>query len=130
MKLAPPNENDRLYLVVCGMYMGQMLGSVEETSFGLLSITPRTEDGQPIPAAELKNYVVRDARGIPLKEWYAIAQKNYCYVSPAFNGSSAARDVVGKLLQNCFLTKSQDVKSAIKGYFNDAIEELAYDYGY
>lgn len=66
-------ENDRLYLVVCGMYMGQMLGSVEETSFGLLSITPRTEDGQPIPAAELENYVVRDEQGIPLKEWYAIA---------------------------------------------------------
>ena len=66
-------QDDRLYLVVCGMYMGQMLGSVEETSFGLLTITPRDEEGNPIPVSELANYVVRDDKGVPLKEWYAIA---------------------------------------------------------
>ena len=66
-------EDDKMYLVVTGMYVGQMLGSVEETSFGLIAITPRTEDGEPIPADELVNYVVRDENGVPLKEWYAIA---------------------------------------------------------
>ena len=66
-------ENDEMYLVVTGMYVGQMLGSVEETSFGLITITPKNAAGEPIPADELVNYVVRDENGVPLKEWYAIA---------------------------------------------------------
>ncbi len=68
-----PIEDDKMYLVVTGMYVGQMLGSVEETSFGLVAITPRNEAGEPIPADELVEYVVRDENGVPLKEWYAIA---------------------------------------------------------
>ncbi len=66
-------EDERLYFVVAGMYMGQMLGSVEETSMGILSVTPRDGDGNPIAADELVNYVIRDDAGNPLKEWYAIA---------------------------------------------------------
>lgn len=66
-------EDDKLYFVVAGMYMGQMLGSVEETSMGLLSITPRDEQGKPIATDDLVNYVVKDANGNPLKEWDAIA---------------------------------------------------------
>lgn len=64
-------NDDKLYSVVTGMYAGQMLGSVKEKSFGLLSITPRDENGNPIDAADLKNYVVYDGDK-PLKEWYAI----------------------------------------------------------
>ena len=66
-------EDKRMYPVVCGMYMGQMLGSVEETSMGLLSITPRNEYGDPIAVSQLADYVVRDENGTPVKEWYAIA---------------------------------------------------------
>jgi hypothetical protein len=66
-------EDDKLYFVVAGMYMGQMLGSVEETSMGLLSITPRDEKGNPLTADDLVNYVVKDEKGNPLKEWYAIS---------------------------------------------------------
>ena len=66
-------EDDQMYLVVCGMYMGQMLGSVEETSFGLIKITPRNADGDPIAVSDLVNYVVRDENGVAVKEWYAIA---------------------------------------------------------
>ena len=66
-------DEDRLYFVTCGMYMGQMLGSVKESSFGLLSITPRDGEGNPIETRDLVNYVVRDADGNPVKEWYAIA---------------------------------------------------------
>ncbi|MBR6572404.1 MAG: bifunctional metallophosphatase/5'-nucleotidase [Clostridia bacterium] len=66
-------EDDKLYFVVAGMYMGQMLGSVEETSMGILSVTPRDEQGNPISTDKLVNYVVRDKQGNPLKEWYAIA---------------------------------------------------------
>lgn len=68
-----PIEDDQLYRVVCGMYMGQMLGSVEETSMGLISITPRDSDGTPVAASDLVNYVVHDENGNAVKEWYAIA---------------------------------------------------------
>ena len=66
-------DKDKLYFVVAGMYMGQMLGSVEETSMGLISITPRNEKGEPIATADLVNYVIKDENGNPLKEWDAIA---------------------------------------------------------
>ncbi len=66
-------ESDKLYRVVTGMYMGQMLGSVSETSYGLISITPRDADGNPIAMDELVNFVVKDADGKPMKEWFAIA---------------------------------------------------------
>lgn len=66
-------EDDKLYRVVCGMYMGQMLGNIEQMSFGLIVITPRTADGTPIAVKDLAQHVVRDSNGTPVKEWYAIA---------------------------------------------------------
>ena len=36
--------DDQLYRVVTGLYCGQMLGAVEDTSFGLLSVTARDND--------------------------------------------------------------------------------------
>ena len=66
-------QDDKLYFVVAGMYMGQMLGSAEETSMGILTITPRDEAGNPIAVEDLVNYVVKTQDGAPLKEWYAIA---------------------------------------------------------
>ena len=66
-------ENDKLYYVVAGMYMGQMLGSVKETSYGLLSITPRDENGNPIATEDLVKHVIKDENGNPLKEWYSIS---------------------------------------------------------
>ncbi len=67
-----PIQDDRLYRIVTGMYAGQMLGSVEETSFGLLTITPRDKTGTPIDTTRLVDYVIRDKNGNPVKEWYAI----------------------------------------------------------
>jgi len=64
---------DKLYCVVTGMYCGQMLGAVESTSMGLLSITPRDKNGNPIAEDDLVNYVVKDENGTPVKEWFAIA---------------------------------------------------------
>lgn len=68
-----PIDPDGLYRVVTGTYAGQMLGNVEATSMGLLTITPREKDGTPIDPARLLEYVVRDENGVPVKEWYAIA---------------------------------------------------------
>ena len=66
-------DPEKLYHVVCGTYMGQMLGNVEATSFGLLTITPRHADGTPIDLTKLFDNVVRDENGNPVKEWYAIS---------------------------------------------------------
>ena len=68
-----PIEDGRLYRVVTGLYCGQMLGEVEDTSYGLLSVTPRTADGAPIDMARLEDYIVHDSQGNEVKEWYAIA---------------------------------------------------------
>ena len=70
-------DDEKLYFVVAGMYMGQMLGSVEKTSMGLLSVTPRDENGNPIATDDLVNYVVKGENGKPLKEWDAIADYLY-----------------------------------------------------
>lgn len=68
-----PIEDDRLYRVVTGLYCGQMLGAVESQSFGLLSITPRDENGEPIDLEQLDAYIVHDSTGAEVKEWAAIA---------------------------------------------------------
>ena len=66
-----PIETDKLYRVVSGMYSAQMLGTVKDKSFGLLSIVPKDENGQPIE--DFSTRVLRDRNGNELKEWYALA---------------------------------------------------------
>ena len=51
------------------------------------------------------------------------------YTSPAFNGSSIARDEVGKLMQECFTLKSDNVNEAIKRAFADAVAVCKYQAG-
>ncbi len=68
-----PIEDDELYRVVTGLYCGQMLGAVEDTSFGLLSVTPRDAAGDPIDMSRLEDYIIHNADGSEVKEWYAIA---------------------------------------------------------
>lgn len=64
-------EDDKLYRVVSGMYSAQMLGTVEEKSMGLLSLTPKDAQGQPI--TDFTQHILYDRRGNELKEWYALA---------------------------------------------------------
>lgn len=66
-------EDDKLYSVACGMYMAQMLGSVEQTSMGLLSIVPRDRAGNPLDTSRLADHVIRYDNGAAVKEWHAIA---------------------------------------------------------
>lgn len=65
--------DDKLYCVVVGMYMAQMLGSVQQISMGLLSTVPRDAQGNPLGEKELLASVIRDENGLPIKEWYAIS---------------------------------------------------------
>lgn len=66
-------QDDKLYHVICGTYMAQMLGTVESSSFGLLTITPRDVNGEPIPADRIFDYTVETQNGNKIKEWYAIS---------------------------------------------------------
>ncbi|MBQ3009804.1 MAG: bifunctional metallophosphatase/5'-nucleotidase [Oscillospiraceae bacterium] len=64
-------EDEKLYRVVTGLYCGQMLGMVNDQSFGILEITPRDADGNPI--TDLEAHILYNADGSEVKEWYAIA---------------------------------------------------------
>ena len=57
-----------------------------------------------------------------------LEQANAYYVSPAFNGSSKARDEVGLLMQVCFSNyeSASDKLAMIKEKFDAAIEECEY----
>ena len=55
-----------------------------------------------------------------------LEQVDAYYTSPAFNGSSTARDEVGKLMQVCLTTSESDVAAAIKAAFEAAVAECKY----
>lgn len=64
-------QDDQLYRVVADLYSGQMLGTVESKSYGLLTVTPRDENGDPI--VDLESRILYDQDGNELKAWYALA---------------------------------------------------------
>ena len=57
----------------------------------------------------------------------ALSQKDAYFVSPAFNGSSKARDQVGALMQFCFSEQTTDIDAMILEAFKKAIEECIAD---
>ena len=61
-----------------------------------------------------------------------LAQEGAMFVSPAFVGSSGARDEVGILIQNCFVNSPENGQSAadfIKAQFKASVDKLIYEYG-
>ncbi len=63
--------DDKLYRVVADLYSGQMLATVKEKSFGLLSITPRNADGSEV--TDFEDCIIHDNQGNEVKAWYALA---------------------------------------------------------
>ncbi len=57
----------------------------------------------------------------------ALEQADSYYTSPAFNGSSKARDQVGELMKYCFVTPTDDVDALIAQAFKDAVAECVAD---
>ena len=66
-----PLENDKLYRVVTGLYSGQMLGTVNDQSFGILTITPKDAEGNVI--TNFEDHIIYNPDGSEVKEWYALA---------------------------------------------------------
>ncbi len=56
----------------------------------------------------------------------ALSQSDAYFVSPAFNGSSVARDEVGKLMQNALVNTEADVDAMLARLFKAAVEECEY----
>ena len=56
----------------------------------------------------------------------ALAQADAYFVSPAFNGSSEARDQVGTLMQDALVSTDADIDAAIKKLFEKAVAECEY----
>ena len=63
-------EDEQLYHVVADLYSGQMLSTVTDLSYGLLSIVPKNADGTPI--TDFSDVIVYD-QGKEVKAWAAIA---------------------------------------------------------
>jgi len=63
-------EPDQLYCVVCSLYSGQMLSYVKEESFGILSITPKDESGDPV--TDFNSRILYRQDGRELKEWESV----------------------------------------------------------
>ena len=60
----------------------------------------------------------------------ALEQEAAYYASPAFNGSSVARDQVGLLIQKCFtMDAGADLDAAIKKVFEEKVAECKYQSG-
>jgi len=64
-------QDGALYRVVADLYSGQMLSTVKEKSFGLLSITPRNADGTEV--TDFEDCIIHDPDGGEVKAWYALA---------------------------------------------------------
>ena len=59
----------------------------------------------------------------------ALAQSDALYESPAFNGSSVARDQVALLMQKCLAGETNDLDAFINKAFADAVAECKYQSG-
>ena len=64
-------EDDKLYRVVAGLYSAQMLGTIEDTSKGLLKIAPKDKNGEVI--TDFESCIIHNQKGTEVKEWYALA---------------------------------------------------------
>ena len=59
----------------------------------------------------------------------ALEQEAAYYASPAFNGSSVARDQVALLIQKCFVLPDEGLEAAIQEAFAKAVAECKYQSG-
>ncbi len=64
-------DDDKLYRVVADLYSAQMLGTVQDLSFGLLSLVPKDAEGEVI--TDFEDHIIRDQEGAEVKAWVSLA---------------------------------------------------------
>jgi 2',3'-cyclic-nucleotide 2'-phosphodiesterase (5'-nucleotidase family) len=75
-------NDDQLYSVIVGLYTAKMIGLVSDKTYGILSVIPKNEKGEPI--ADLNDAIVLDTSGSEIKEWIALNN----YLNPGTNKES------------------------------------------
>lgn len=63
--------DDKLYFAVTDLYSAQMIGAVNSKSYGILSIVPKKENGEPI--TDFSEMILYNQNGEEIKAWQAIA---------------------------------------------------------
>lgn len=108
-----PIEEEKLYRVVTGLYCGQMLGAVNDKSFGILNITPRDAQGNEI--TNLEDFILHDKDGNELKEWYALASylKDMGVVSEQYSSPEGRKIVDNSWNPTHLLTNLNGISIAV-----------------
>lgn len=108
-----PIEEETLYRVVTGLYCGQMLGAVNDESFGILNITPRDSQGNEI--TNLEDFILHDKNGNELKEWYALASylRDMGTVSQEYSGPDGRKIVDNSWNPTHLLTNLNGISIAV-----------------
>lgn len=96
-------------------------------------------EGNPVPKLDADGNIVKDADGQTvyqvesINQYIATLSMKICmdqeeayYVSPAFNGSSTAREQVESLMTGCFILTGNNVESQIAQKFQEAIDACKY----
>lgn len=111
-------EDDKLYRVVCGLYCAQMLDLVGEKSFGLMSIVPKDEQGQPVTDFEARIIHTQiDGREVELKEWYALADylASFGEVPAAYSQPDGRKTVIDNASLGAILANPNGIALAAAG---------------
>ena len=88
---------------------------------------PAIEESVLVAAVPYYGEWLASGAPIPTAIKVALSQKDAYFVSPAFNGSSKARDAVGALMQYCFTTPATDIEAMILQAFKDSVAECEAD---
>ena len=99
-----------------------------QASFSMASgYIPVIEKEVLVAAAPFYGTWLESGKPIPNAIAVALSQKDSYFVSPAFNGSSKARDAVGALMQYCFTAEATDIDAMILQAFKDSVAECEAD---
>ncbi len=96
-------DNNKLYRVVSDLYSCQMLASVKEKSYGLLSIVPKDSEGNMV--LNYEDYILKSGKQ-ELKAWYAVAE----YLDSMETVSSKYKETEGRKI----LTDSKNIVQLLK----------------
>ena len=126
------NKTNAQEVIASWLFVKYLCTTVEfQAEFGMASgYVPVLKSVAENPAyAEYINSADGGAYISALAAKVCLDQENAYYTSPAFNGSSVARDEVGGLMQKCLVASGSDVDAQISKAFADAVSECEYQAG-